>query len=94
MGLGKTVMTISLLLTHSERGGSSRNLHTTQSQFCGENIEARKSSRRSSSHATKVPKYLSKQTNTLASGGNLIICPMTLLAQWKVCIFLIGCVSS
>jgi len=25
-----------------------------------------------------------KQMNSLTSGGNLIICPMTLLGQWKV----------
>ncbi|RVX20005.1 DNA repair protein RAD5A [Vitis vinifera] len=59
MGLGKTIMTIALLLAHSEKDLS------------------KKAAKFSGFHKLK------KQENTLTSGGNLIICPMTLLGQWK-----------
>ncbi|KAH7561169.1 hypothetical protein JRO89_XS10G0183700 [Xanthoceras sorbifolium] len=86
MGLGKTVMTISLLLTHSERGGSSGSPCTSQPS--GEGIEESDISEQSPNYTKKEPKFSgfdkwTKQTNTLANGGNLIICPMTLLGQWK-----------
>ncbi|TXG73707.1 hypothetical protein EZV62_002286 [Acer yangbiense] len=83
MGLGKTVMTISLLLAHSERGESSGSLCTSQPS-----CEECDISEQSPNHTKKEPKISgfdkwTKQTNTLANGGNLIICPMTLLGQWK-----------
>ncbi|XP_057956384.1 DNA repair protein RAD5A [Malania oleifera] len=69
MGLGKTIMTIALLLAHSEKGGSSGSQLITQSST--ENSEL-----------SGFDKLI-KQKKSLASGGNLIICPMTLLSQWK-----------
>ncbi|KAM0024851.1 putative DNA helicase chromatin remodeling SNF2 family [Helianthus debilis subsp. tardiflorus] len=78
MGLGKTIMTISLLLAHTERGGS----------LDSENNEVGNSSDQSSSSPKKLTKFsgfdkLKKQKQMLIGGGNLIICPMTLIGQWK-----------
>ncbi|KAI3716560.1 hypothetical protein L1987_67522 [Smallanthus sonchifolius] len=77
MGLGKTIMTISLLLAHTERGGS----------LDSEINEVGNGSDQSSS-PKKVTKFsgfdkLRKQKQLLIGGGNLIICPMTLIGQWK-----------
>ncbi|KAG8471530.1 hypothetical protein CXB51_036343 [Gossypium anomalum] len=86
MGLGKTIMTISLLATHSERGGQSDSQSSDQpSDQGGEAIDVFGQSPNSVKTATKFPSFdkLSKQRNKLANGGNLIICPMTLLGQWK-----------
>lgn len=76
-------MTISLLLAHSERGG------VFNSQLTPPSIEADDGSFDQSSKPMKKAKMtgsekLLQQRKTLASGGNLIICPMTLLGQWKV----------
>ncbi|KAJ0941256.1 putative DNA helicase chromatin remodeling SNF2 family [Helianthus annuus] len=78
MGLGKTIMTISLLLAHTERGGS----------LDSENNEVGNSSDQSSSSPKKLTKFsgfdkLRRQKQLLIGGGNLIICPMTLIGQWK-----------
>ncbi|KAH9700025.1 DNA repair protein RAD5A [Citrus sinensis] len=86
MGLGKTVMTIALLLTHSQRGGLSGIQSASQPSDGG--IEGYDISDQSPNLMKKEPKSLSidkliKQTNTLINGGTLIICPMTLLGQWK-----------
>lgn len=86
MGLGKTIMTISLLLSHSERGGSSGSQSTSQPS--SENGEASNVLGHSPTFAKKSAKLSSldkllKHKPTLISGGNLIICPMTLLGQWK-----------
>ncbi|KAJ8568436.1 hypothetical protein K7X08_027969 [Anisodus acutangulus] len=86
MGLGKTIMTIALLLSHSERGGSSGSQST--SQVSGENGEASNILVQSPTFAKKSAKFSSldmllKHKPTLLPGGNLIICPMTLLGQWK-----------
>ncbi|KAB2050412.1 hypothetical protein ES319_A13G244000v1 [Gossypium barbadense] len=86
MGLGKTIMTISLLATHSERGGLSDSQSSDQpSDQGGEAIDVFSQSPNSVKTVTKFPGFdkLSKQRNKLANGGNLIICPMTLLGQWK-----------
>ncbi|CAI9105535.1 OLC1v1004474C1 [Oldenlandia corymbosa var. corymbosa] len=85
MGLGKTIMTISLLLTHSERGGSSGSQHT--SQILTRNGEAVMIPEQSPT-PKKAGKFsgfdkLLKRSNSLTSGGNLIVCPMTLIGQWK-----------
>ncbi|XP_011654243.1 DNA repair protein RAD5A isoform X1 [Cucumis sativus] len=83
MGLGKTIMTISLLLAHSERGGvSNGQLKHSSTEgddgSIGESLNPLKKAK-----ITGFEKLLQQQRNTLASGGNLIICPMTLLGQWK-----------
>ncbi|XP_021278351.1 DNA repair protein RAD5A isoform X2 [Herrania umbratica] len=86
MGLGKTIMTISLLVTYSERGGLSDSQSPDQSSDQGgevSNIFGQ--SPNSVKNATKFPDFdmLLKQKNKHVNGGNLIICPMTLLGQWK-----------
>ncbi|KAK1383076.1 putative SWI/SNF-related matrix-associated actin-dependent regulator of chromatin subfamily A member 3-like 2 [Heracleum sosnowskyi] len=81
MGLGKTIMTISLLLAHSEKGGRLGNESTSRS--LSENIEADRSP--PVKKAKKFPGFdkVGKQQSALRGGGNLIVCPMTLLGQWK-----------
>ncbi|KAG4113520.1 hypothetical protein ERO13_D13G228100v2 [Gossypium hirsutum] len=72
--------------THSERGGLSDSQSSDQpSDQGGEAIDVFGQSPNSVKTATKFPSFdkLSKQRNKLANGGNLIICPMTLLGQWK-----------
>lgn len=89
MGLGKTIMTISLLLAHSGRGGSLGSQPLTQTQSYTEGGEVSDTVHNFSNIPKKATKFagfdkLMKQKNALTSGGNLIICPMTLLGQWKV----------
>ncbi|KAJ4843600.1 DNA repair protein rad5a [Turnera subulata] len=83
MGLGKTIMTIALLLTNSERGGSRLQ---TGSHCSSEGTEC-DISNQLSSPLNKGSKYsgfdMFKKKKMLVSGCNLIICPMTLLSQWK-----------
>ncbi|KAL9225619.1 hypothetical protein vseg_001521 [Gypsophila vaccaria] len=86
MGLGKTVMTISLLLANSERVGTPRCQLTSQS--IGENTEVNESITASPDACKTVSKFqgfdkLTRQDNSLINGGSLIVCPMTLLSQWK-----------
>ncbi|GJT88341.1 helicase [Tanacetum coccineum] len=93
IGLGKTIMTISLLLAHTKRGGSLD--RDASSQACSESNEMGNGSDQSSSSLKKVAKFsgfdkLKKQKQTLIGGGNLIICPMTLIGQWKVKSCIIG----
>lgn len=87
MGLGKTIMTISLLLTCSERDGSLSSSSTSQSPkvYC----EASSNSDKSPIPQKKPLKFagfqkLMKKRAPLLCGGNLIVCPMTLIGQWKV----------
>ncbi|CAH2072145.1 unnamed protein product [Thlaspi arvense] len=85
MGLGKTVMTISLMLAHSWKAASTG--------FLSPNYEGEKGissvldeSGGPSVKATKFPgfdKKLLEHKSALENGGNLIVCPMTLLGQWK-----------
>ncbi|CAK9150508.1 unnamed protein product [Ilex paraguariensis] len=86
MGLGKTIMTIALLLTHYGRGGSIGSQSTSQPY--GENSEVNSTSDQSPALLKKAMKFsgfdkLEKQKTSLIGGGNLIVCPMTLLGQWK-----------
>lgn len=86
MGLGKTVMTISLMLSHSWKGASTG--------FLCPNYEGDKVINSSLDEFTSLPlkatkflgfeKKLLEQKSVLENGGNLIVCPMTLLGQWKV----------
>lgn len=87
MGLGKTIMTISLLLAHSERRGSSSSQYMSHpssedSELSGMLDNCQDPPKKT----TKISGFdkLMKQKNILINGGNLIVCPMTLLGQWKV----------
>jgi len=87
MGLGKTVMTISLLLANPERGGSMCTQLTRRSS--GESDELCKPIDTSPDPPKKAAKVqgfdkLIRNNHALTNGGNLIVCPMTLLSQWKV----------
>ncbi|KAI3886869.1 hypothetical protein MKX03_037179 [Papaver bracteatum] len=85
MGLGKTIMTIALLLAHPGRGGLSNGHLMVQDS--GETNESSLSDQ-SPSSTQKVKRFagfdkLMKPKESLVSGGSLIVCPMTLLGQWK-----------
>ncbi|XP_010493369.1 PREDICTED: putative SWI/SNF-related matrix-associated actin-dependent regulator of chromatin subfamily A member 3-like 2 isoform X3 [Camelina sativa] len=74
MGLGKTVMTISLMLSHPWKAEGEKVISSSLDEFT------------SLPKATKFPgfdKKLLEQKSVLENGGNLIVCPMTLLGQWK-----------
>lgn len=80
-------MTISLLLTNSERDGSLSSASTSQSP--NGNCEASLNSDKSPIPQKKPSKFsgfekLMKKKVLLVGGGNLIVCPMTLIGQWKV----------
>ncbi|XP_021899057.1 DNA repair protein RAD5A isoform X2 [Carica papaya] len=86
MGLGKTIMTIALLLAHSDKGGLPSNQCMTQPSC--ESCEVSGLSGESPNLPKKATNFSGfdnfvKQKKTLKNGVNLIICPMTLLGQWK-----------
>ncbi|CAN6272882.1 unnamed protein product [Urochloa humidicola] len=81
MGLGKTIMTIALLLSDSSKGCITT-LNAAQisgeASGLGESQDAvKKLASPFSFTKQKAPKA------PLIGGGNLIICPMTLISQWK-----------
>ena len=85
MGLGKTIMTISLL------SDSGKGCITTQNstQVSGESNGLGEISIQSHDAVKNVASPFSfsklrKPKAALIGGGNLIICPMTLISQWKV----------
>lgn len=85
MGLGKTIMTIALLLSDSSKGCITTQ-HTTQ--ICGEASGLGELPIQSHDAVKKLASPFSfsklrKPKTPLIGGGNLIICPMTLLGQWK-----------
>ncbi|TVU29896.1 hypothetical protein EJB05_21487 [Eragrostis curvula] len=85
MGLGKTIMTISLLLSDSGKGCITAQ-HATQ--ICEEASDLGEVPAHSHDAVKKLasPFAFGKQRKhkaPLIGGGNLIICPMTLLGQWK-----------
>ncbi|KAG0595364.1 hypothetical protein M758_UG160800 [Ceratodon purpureus] len=71
MGLGKTVMTISAIMSNPGRGGVPTDPSVSgppdTSQVPG----------------TQVLEMKKKQSGPRRGGGTLIVCPMTLLGQWK-----------
>lgn len=71
MGLGKTVMTIALILARRGRGCPDNEELDTET---ADNAQITKK-RKTDSHIN----FSSK-----AKGGTLIVCPMALLGQWKV----------
>ncbi|KAI3523337.1 hypothetical protein L1887_01398 [Cichorium endivia] len=83
MGLGKTIMTISLLLTHTEKGGSLDKDSITQSNNEINGSDQSSSSPKKAAKFSGFDKIKKKQKQSLIGGGNLIICPMTLIGQWK-----------
>ncbi|GAB4824772.1 DNA repair protein rad5a [Ancistrocladus abbreviatus] len=85
MGLGKTIMTIALFLSHPGKGGSLGSQSTDH--YSVESTEPNEVPDVSPDPAKKARKFpgfdeLMKEKK-LISGGNLIVCPMTLLGQWK-----------
>jgi DNA repair protein RAD5 len=104
MGLGKTVMGISLLVSSPGRGG----LHTLGSLT----PQTEDISEKTLNQDLTVQLEETTQTKALGSslhgknklgsidstgkqrgGGTLIVCPMTLLGQWKVIILILGCTT-
>lgn len=81
MGLGKTIMTIALLLSRSGRGELSSSVDGNSGEISG-------SSGESPALSNKVINISAlgnlMKTRTTFRGGSLVICPMTLLGQWKV----------
>ncbi|KAG9459025.1 hypothetical protein H6P81_003533 [Aristolochia fimbriata] len=80
MGLGKTIMTISLLLANS-----AKYISGSMGQSSGEKSDVLDPSLDESKKSGCLLGFekLMKSKASLISGGNLIVCPMTLLGQWK-----------
>lgn len=87
MGLGKTVMTISVIISNPGRGGV-----PTDPVVSGppDTLQVSESQVGKLSPVVEMKK---KQIGPRKGGGTLIVCPMTLLGQWKVAItFTFKCV--
>ena len=88
MGLGKTVMTISLIISNPGRGGSSLIPGAAEPAHEGpEDLQTFKTSVREESGnqpVTPIKTLTRMKTAVRKGGGTLIVCPMTLLGQWKV----------
>lgn len=83
MGLGKTVMTIALLLAN--KGCSPTSPASQASYEANEMIHMSDQSPNDSKKLTSISGFskLLKPKATFVGGGSLIVCPMTLLGQWK-----------
>ncbi|XP_020581441.1 putative SWI/SNF-related matrix-associated actin-dependent regulator of chromatin subfamily A member 3-like 2 [Phalaenopsis equestris] len=84
MGLGKTIMTLALLLAHSEKGKSptcSSIQSSNEDGNAGDGLDKLSSASKKAASIYGFTKLKSK--SILVGGGNLIVCPMTLLGQWK-----------
>ncbi|XP_010243457.1 PREDICTED: putative SWI/SNF-related matrix-associated actin-dependent regulator of chromatin subfamily A member 3-like 2 isoform X2 [Nelumbo nucifera] len=86
MGLGKTIMTIALLLADLDRRGSLSSRLTSHAS--DGNLEVHGILDESPDPPRKITKLsgfdkLMRNRTSLIGGGNLIVCPMTLLGQWK-----------
>lgn len=79
-------MTIALLLAHSGKGGSSSSTSSQDSLDTNEVNDMSDQSPITSNKLTSITGFrkLFKSKASLVGGGNLIVCPMTLLSQWKV----------
>lgn len=71
MGLGKTVMTIALILANLGRGSPD------DQDIVMEDADETEC-------ATKRISYTDTEVSRKVKGGTLIVCPMALLGQWKV----------
>lgn len=80
MGLGKTVMTISVIMSNPGKGGIPTNPAVSgppsTSEVSGSQV----------GKLSQVMDLKKKQIGPRKGGGTLIVCPMTLLGQWKVAI--------
>lgn len=86
MGLGKTVMTISLLLANLGKGGSCDRINTsTTNGEASKNLQSEAGQVEPFFSRTQQKLNLIRNThrNLRKGGGTLIVCPMTLLGQWK-----------
>lgn len=71
MGLGKTIMTIALILTRPYRGSPDNSeLGAASVDYNGSRIKRKRDT------------Y--SDASTRLKGGTLIVCPMALLGQWNV----------
>ncbi|XP_024376643.1 DNA repair protein RAD5A isoform X1 [Physcomitrium patens] len=77
MGLGKTVMMISVVMANPGRGGLATDPAVSGSS---NTLEAPRSQLGNLSQVMEMRK---KQSGLRKGGGTLIVCPMTLLGQWK-----------
>ena len=71
MGLGKTVMTIALILARLGKG-------------CPDNKDTVPEDPTDTEYIRQKRKSSNTEVRSRARGGTLIICPMALLSQWKV----------
>ncbi|KAJ3675073.1 hypothetical protein LUZ60_004115 [Juncus effusus] len=82
MGLGKTIMTIALLLSSSGKASPSTPFQEPPSLSPSSSSCSSKKST-SPSVFTKLLRKPKTSTSARVGGGSLIVCPMTLLGQWK-----------
>lgn len=85
MGLGKTIMTISLMLTCSDKGGSYAS-SASQPSTATDDMSTSGQSPGTPKNVANISSFgkLMQCRQPFIGGGSLIICPMTLLGQWKV----------
>lgn len=79
MGLGKTVMMISVIISNPGRGG----MPTDPSVSGPPDVLQVSGSQVGKPSQMETKK---KQSGPRKGGGTLIVCPMTLLGQWKVAV--------
>ena len=87
MGLGKTVMTISLLLSNPGKGGSCVAINTRAAieEARGKRLSEVKQADSFFVGAQSKLNFTKRNVRKVRKGGGtLIVCPMTLLGQWKV----------
>ncbi|CAA6663709.1 unnamed protein product [Spirodela intermedia] len=85
MGLGKTIMAISLMLTCSDKGCSYAS-SASQASIATNDMSTSGLSPGTPKKIASISSFskLMQCRQPFIGGGNLIICPMTLLGQWKV----------
>ncbi|XP_078157224.1 DNA/RNA helicase protein isoform X3 [Carex rostrata] len=84
MGLGKTIMTISLIVSESGKGCCLSTTSLSSSKAFEESLSLSSPSSKKPTSPSIFTKLLRKpKAVAYVGGGNLIVCPMTLLGQWK-----------